>query len=290
MNTTQRLIQIILLCVCLMPVAANATLDATFEEKLTTVRWVAYSPTNCNPDLGTYPDASSLESDLRLLRDAGFNGIITYGSSGMLALIPETAKRLGFVGVLMGVWDIFDQDELQAAVNAAPFVDGYCLGNEGLHKRYEREDIINAMDSIRQATRKPVTTTEEVEDYANATVAELGDWVFPNIHPIFFNAKEPKKAVAFIAHQYKIITRAAKGRPVLVKEAGFPTKGDIYANQRNQEIFFTGLEQTNVFFAYFEAFDQPWKKGYAFEPHWGLFENNRRPKRFIKNRMEGCSR
>ncbi|MDD5044180.1 MAG: hypothetical protein PHU91_03865 [Candidatus Omnitrophica bacterium] len=270
---------ILLLNVCLFQVSP-ASADE-FADKLYRIRWIDYSPTNFDPNRGIYPTTSSIEEDLRVLFNAGFRGIVTYGADNILAEIPEIAKRFGFEGVIMGIWDIYSRQEMQAAIDVSEYVDGYCLGNEGLGRRYEMEELIKMMDYLKAAGGKPVTTTEEITDYANDKVVKLGDWVFPNIHPIFFNAKEPKKAVDFITHYYKIICRAAKGKPILVKEAGYPTKGDVYANQKNQSLFFKLLEKSEVNFVYFEAFDQHWKENPEFEAHWGLFDKNRRPKRFI---------
>ncbi|MCM8763247.1 MAG: hypothetical protein NC936_00915 [Candidatus Omnitrophica bacterium] len=275
---------IILSVICI--VKNSYSFDTEFNDKLYQLKWVAYSPTNYSPYSGDYPTLSSIEEDLKLLLEAGFNGIITYSAHGIFADIPETAKRMGFQGVIMGVWDIFSQEELQAAINASSFVDGYCLGNENLGRRYEIEELDKVMSYVRQATQRPVTTSEEITDYANERVVKLGDWIFPNIHPFLFNTKDPKKAVNFVRHAYKILLRAAKGKPTLVKEVGFPTKGDIQANQKNQKIFFNLLEKTEVNFAYFEAFDQPWKMHLEIEPYWGLFDKNRRPKRFIAGKLK----
>jgi len=270
---------ILLLGTCLAK--STQAINDEFTNKLCRVKWVTYSPTNYNPDIGVYPTLSSIEQDLEVLFNAGFRGIITYGADNILSSIPETAKRIGFDGVIMGVWDIYSRDELQAAIDASSFVDGYCIGNEGLGRRYEAEELTKVMDYVKEATQKPATTSEEVTDYANDKMIKMGDWVFPNIHPVFFNTKDPKKAVDFVKHYYKIICRAAKDKPVLVKEAGFPTKGDIYANQKSQTVFFKLLENSEVNFSYFEAFDQYWKNSPEIESHWGLFDKNRKPKKFI---------
>lgn len=257
--------------------------DNEFSRKLYSVKWIAYSPTNFNPDKGLYPPLISIEQDLKVLKGAGFTGIITYGSTGTLSSIPEIAKNLGFEGVIMGIWDIRDNQELSAAIESRDYVDGYCVGNEGLGRRYEIEELISVMDYVRQMSVKPITTAEEIMDYANDKIVKLGDWVFPNVHPFLLNIKEPQKAANGIKHYFKIISRAAKGKPVLFKEVGYPTNGDAFANQRNQRKFFLLMEDSFVNFSYFEGFDQYWKNSLEVEPHWGLFDKNRRPKKFIKS-------
>lgn len=257
-------------------------LGEDFVHKLNYLKWIAFAPTNFNPLNGTYPSAASIEKDLNILRDAGFTGIITYGSDNTLAVIPEIAKNMGFQGVIMGIWDIRDPREKDNALAMAGYVDGYCMGNEGLSIRYEVDELKKAIDELRDKSRLPVTTSEEINDYAKQYVVELGDWVFPNVHPYFSNVTQPAKAASWIRKYYKILKRAAGAdKPILFKEVSLPTKGDDRCNERNQRDFFILMEFSEVKFAYFEAFDQPWKAHSPVEPHWGLFDKKRRPKKFI---------
>ena len=257
-----------------------------FPVKFETLQWVAYAPTHFNPQKNIYPGGLSIEEDLKLLKRAGFNGIITYGSLGSLAYVPRIAKALGFKGVIMGVWDIKDFREIKNAVDSSSYVDGYCVGNEGLGQRYELEELESVIDAVKAKTGKPVTTTEQIGDYAKRYMLELGDWIFPNAHPFFCNIRSPKEAVRWVEKYYRIMKRSApSGRPVLFKEIGFPTRGDRGCNENSQKDFFLLMELTDVKFAYFEAFDQYWKRHLAVEPYWGLFDRNRKPKKFVSKRL-----
>jgi len=257
--------------------------DEDFSQKINSLNWVTYSPTNFNPETNKYPSSQSIEKDLSLLLSAGFNGIITYGSWGALADIPKIAKEMGFEGVIMGIWDIFNQEELSNAIVMANYVDAYCVGNEGLSSRYELSDLNSALEYIKTETKKPVTFSEQIDDYANDNLINMGDLVCPNVHPFLHNVKNPKRATEWIKKWYNIIKRKAANlnKPVLFKEVGFPTKGEAACNQNNQKKFFTLLENSGVKFAYFEAFDQDWKNNLPVEPYWGLFDKNRKAKKFI---------
>src|SRR5256885_10462756 len=47
----------------------------------------------------------------------------------------------GFDGtIVMGIWDPWSDEEWSNAVKQRRFVDGYCVGNEGLGVRYRPED------------------------------------------------------------------------------------------------------------------------------------------------------
>ena len=43
---------------------------------------------------------------MRVLREAGFTGIVTYGAA--IPPIPEIAHDFGFHAMLLGIWDPFD--------------------------------------------------------------------------------------------------------------------------------------------------------------------------------------
>jgi exo-beta-1,3-glucanase (GH17 family) len=254
--------------------------DFTF--KALSIKWVTYSPTNCDPSRDDFPAEDTIRQDLQLLYKAGFRGVVTYTSNSTFADIPRIAREEGFEGAIMGIWDIENSEELMAAQQAVDYVDGYCVGNEGLNSRYDMDTLKMAMDCLRRATQKPVTTTEQIFDYYNDEVLELGDWIFPNIHPFLCEIKNPKKAASWIEKHYDILKKHAKGKLILFKEVGWPTAGAREATAANQKEFFLIFEKKGIPFVYFEAFDQYWKTDLSVEPHWGLFDSRRRPKRFIK--------
>src|SRR4051812_48426416 len=54
--------------------------QAALQTKLSSVRWVAYAPTNFNPTVSPpiIPPDASIQADLQALKDAGFDGLVTY--------------------------------------------------------------------------------------------------------------------------------------------------------------------------------------------------------------------
>lgn len=276
----------VILCMLLCCGQAFA-LDENFIYKIDSLKWITYAPTNFNPLKKIYPSDSSITEDLKLLFDAGFNAVITYGSQEALAHIPRIARECGFRGVIMGIWNFKDQVELDNAIAMAEYVDGYCVGNEGLYLRYELAELKGAISYVKSQTNRPATTTEEINDYAKGYIVELGDWVFPNVHPYFSNAKGPFEAARWVKNHYRIIKRSAPvNKPVIFKEVSLPTRGDGECNERKQKEFFKLMEQGEVKFAYFEAFDQYWKCHLPVEPYWGLFDKNRRPKKFASEKLK----
>ena len=274
-----------MLLACARGAAAGPGVSAQWQAAVRKLVWVCYTPTGANPDQLQQPTAESMRADLRTLRDAGFTGLITYGSAGVQG--HETmaqAEAAGFRGLIIGVWD-FELEEERANAKAAagsPLVLGLCVGNEGCGKRYSLAALRAAMDELRTATGKPVTTTEEIDDYLDDEILQLGDWVFPNAHPYFHGRSEPSAALRWTRGAYDDLSRS--GRFVWFKELGLPTAGDTAGrlSENAQAEYYRQLARSPVLFAYFEGFDQPWKTWRPFEAHWGLFTADRQPKLLVR--------
>ncbi|WP_143288313.1 hypothetical protein [Calothrix rhizosoleniae] len=258
--------------------------SSAWEEQVSRIVWVAYSPTNANPHKGIEATAKSIREDLAVLRQAGFTGLVTYGASGIMGReFPKIAQSEGFQGLIMGIWNPSSSEEMAMAKAAAknPIILGFCVGNEGLMtRRYKLSTLSQVMENLRSATGKPVTTTEVIEKYKDKNFLILGDWVFPNVHPYFHNLLDSDAAVRWTKGVYEDIKRRSD-RFVLFKEVGLPTTGDSQGklSEAAQERYYLELAKTDVSFVYFEAYDQPWKTHLPVEPHWGIFRSERTPKR-----------
>jgi exo-beta-1,3-glucanase (GH17 family) len=255
----------------------------SITDTLASLCWVGFAPTNQDPENGISPSDESLREDLQVLRTAGFDGLVTYGSEDR---VYRFARELGYKAMILGVWDPTSEAELGIAEAAGKdaFVVGFAVGNEGLHRRYEIDDLMAAMARLRRSTGKPATTTEASPEYGREPgLARLGDWVFPNVHPYFQHKTDPVEAVRWTEQTFDQFTKRAPGRIVVFKEVGLPTAGDKDVDEQNQADYYRLLDDTAVRFVYFEAFDQPWKNSLPVEPHWGLFRSDRSPKPVVKN-------
>lgn len=262
--------------------------------------WVAYTPTHYDPTASPmqWPSEEDVRRDLRVLRSAGFDGLVTYGSNyrdrnapEQMLDIPRLAQEAGFEGMIIGVWDPTDDDELAAAERASryPVVAGYSVGNEGLDVRYDLKTLTEVMDGLRRETGKPVTTAEQAGDYyENSPLWSIGDWTFPNAHPYFAGRRDPQDAVAWTERVYDGLAPVSD-KPLVFKEVGLPSGGDLNLDEARQDQYYRLLGETDVEYVVFEAFDAPWKHlgepgpGGAYsgpdpEPHWGVFTSLRTPK------------
>lgn len=252
-----------------------------WHASMTQLCWVDYSPTSFVPGAGTSPSLESVERDLRALRDAYFTGLVTYGGDIVsdLESFVDLADSLGFEGVILGVWNPNAENELAVTIAAAkhPIVTAVCVGNEGLWHRYSVTELQTAIALVKEETGKPVATTEEYPDYEHEDVLNIGDWVFPNVHPYWSGVCAPESAVSFTQEAYRDLCDRTS-RFVFLKEVGLPTAGASCVAESSQAAYYNELALTNVAFVYFEAFDQSWKLHEPVEPFWGIFRQDRTPK------------
>lgn len=288
MSATTFFFVLMALNVNVFPISAQTanSVDELYQ-KFASLAWIAYAPTHYDPTVTSQvmPTEADIQADLQALYDLGFRGIVTYTSSGIFAEIPRIAREIGFEGVVMGVWDPANSEEVQAAIAAVDYVDGYVVGNEGVYfERYDLETLTEAIDGLRDQTGKPVTTSEVSdlyeEDKENNVLA-IGDWLFPNMHPFWAHITDPVEAVEWTEYQFEtLVELSGSDRPVVFKEVRLPTAGAPQTSEYRQIEYYQRLQNTDVIFVYFEAFDQPWKQegNVQVGAHWGLFQSDRNPK------------
>lgn len=271
----------------ILPLACSQPVDAEWIARLKRIRWVAYS----SPTPVASLTAETIAKDLLVLKKAGFTGLVTYGSLGKMGRpFLSIAQALGFKGVIVGIWSPFSQGELKNARESAdlPIVMGYSIGNEGLYQpreRYSLQDLCSAIAKLREATGKPVTTSEEIDDYLLYPELRLvGDWLFPISHSYWHAVKYALPAVTWQRAYYDVLSEKTE-RFIFLKEVGLPTQGAYGLSEANQDLFYRELAKTDIPFVYFEAFDQPTKTFSSVEPYWGIFHTDRTPKTLAWNLM-----
>jgi len=256
--------------------------------------WVAYSPTHYVPGV-TNPTNAQIDADLTLLASVGFGGVMTYGAAQPLDRIAERSRAQGLT-TIVGVWDPKSASELANAISAAEHVAGYIVGTEGLLRGdYSLSELEAAIIQLRSATGKPVTTSEPWFMYLdNTALRDVGDWLAPTVHPYWdwaleglcAGALDPLWAASWTADRYRDVAAVAGAKQVVLREAGLPTgPGSELSPARQARYFRALLENGDVQFTFFEAFDQSWKSELSCAGDvgtgWGLFESNGTPKAVI---------
>jgi len=276
------------------------------REALAHGRFVAYQPTSLQVVEGrvTPATAAGIRDDLTVLR-RHFDSLITYDAVHGAENIPAIAASLQFRALVIGVWNLFDERELGAAIDAARrfpgLVVGISLGNESwFSKRSDPEKLAAVIAEVRaQLPGIALTTTEPFHLYYEPAAAPLLgqlDFVLVNVHPVFqpwFRDAPDRAAAQFVVNVLDKLTPLVCG-PILVKETGVPTAPQSAGySEARQASFYRELRaalpatRTRAF-AYFAAFDAPWRAWDALalpkpgehpeEAHWGLFDPERHPK------------
>ena len=269
-------------------------------------RFITYEPTSLQVVDGRTHDAdpASIRADLEVLR-AHFDALITYDAVHGAQAIPAIASALRFRALIIGVWDPADPAQLDAALTAARdyprLVVGLSLGNESIFaRRSSFAQMARAITTVRgRAPRLALSSTEPFHLYEKPEAAPLlgvMDFLLVNVHPVFqpwFRAATDAMAAQFVVNVAADLAGHFCG-PILVKETGVPTApaGAGYGPER-QAAFYAELRRrmpgsSARAFAYFSAFDAPWRAHDAGpvagavtgpeEAHWGLYDDERRPK------------
>ncbi|MDO9126406.1 MAG: hypothetical protein Q7U42_06015 [Parvibaculum sp.] len=269
-------------------------------------RFIAYQPTDLKIWDGNPVQASevSIREDLKTLRP-WFDSLVTYGAHSGAERIPAIAKELGYRAVVMGIWDPEDDVEVANALAAwkqhPDIVVGVSLGNEMiLGKRADWDELTGIVADFRKrAPGLPLTVTEPFAQFldgpdAAPLLAEL-DFMAVNVHPAFekwFAKAPPFNWADFVKQVTARLAAESFCGPILVKETGVPTgPSEEGYDEEKQAAFYVELMKAmppsrDLAFAYFAAFDAPWRVHdespvagvHPEEAHWGLFREDRTPK------------
>ena len=278
------------------------------SQVMATGRFIAYSPTSLQVINGqpTQANDASIAEDLKVLR-AHFDGLVTYSALNGAERIPDVAAKLGYRAVIMGIHDpnnITERANVTAAARRQPqIVAGVSVGNEVVFgARGTFSDVAAAIAKVRQQTPQlAIATTEPFHLLVQADAAPVlrtSDILLANVHPAFepwFRAAPDANAAEFVSNVVADLGKVYCG-PILVKETGVPTapmdQGFTPVRQAGfyRELFKQFRPTATRAFVYFSAFDAPWRvndvhpvPGYhPEEAHWGLYDDNRKPKPVVR--------
>jgi len=266
---------------------------------LKNARFVSYTPRSFSVINGQTQPASldGITEDLKLLRHS-FDSLITYSCSSGLEHVPAVAEKLGYLAVIVGIWDPKSEIEIQNAIRLAKkypkLIFAISIGNEGIYaKHYTPADVEKTMLFLRNEIPSiSLTTSEPFFLYLKPEYFDFFnkmDILLPNIHPIFetwFIPSDAKNGATFVLNVASKL-QSQYTQPLIVKETGLPSEpASMGFTQANQSAFWSEILKQSVAsetraISCFEAFDAPWKpvvtKGYfpgsdhIQEAHWGFF-------------------
>jgi exo-beta-1,3-glucanase (GH17 family) len=170
--------------------------------------------------------------------------------------------------------------------------------------RSDPEVLIRYIRRVRGAVSQPVSTADDYSYWKTAeskrVAAEL-DFLMVNLYALW-NGQPLEKALEWTARIGEEIRTMHAGKPIVISETGWATRHDVTKTGAGQEASLMKAEvsvaaqeeylrqhyawvmKNRVPTFLFEAFDESWKGGGAAtspdaaEKHWGVFDEDRRPK------------
>ncbi|KAI4148236.1 MAG: hypothetical protein LQ341_001642 [Variospora aurantia] len=261
------------------------------------------------------PSQNNVTRDVAVLSQLT-NSIRLYGTDcNQTEMVLHAIDKLGLTDfkLWLGVWldrnqttnarGLAHMNDLLTKHGAGPFL-GVVVGNEALY----REDLTETeLAKILTDVKSNLTAlnidlplaTSDLGDAWTPTLASEVDVVMSNIHP-FFAGKTSDIAADWTWSFWKThnaILTANTNKKNIISEVGWPSEGGKHCGEVNCTAGITGavagIDEMNEFmdtfvcqslangteFFWFEAFDEPWKKGFNepeigknWEDKWGLMD------------------
>ncbi len=204
-------------------------------------------------------------------------------------LVPQVAREFG-IKTLVGAWLGKDKDlneqEIAGLIQLAKagYVDIAAVGNEVLYRKdLSEEELLAYIQRVKNAI--PETTVGYVDAYYEFTdcpkISEACDVILSNCYP-FWEGCQIDYSLVYMKQMYQQAMLAAKGKPVIITETGWPSQGknfeDAEPSMENAIKYFINTQQwsreENIEIFYFSSFDESWKVGAEGDvgAYWGLWD------------------
>ncbi len=246
-----------------------------------------------SPLKGTYPTTEQIAADLDLLGRMS-DGLRTYGITDLPTLLDLAGER--DMVVTAGAWLDPDREknerEITALIDAARkmrHVERLMVGNESiLRGDLSASDVIEYLDRVRKAVRKPVSTAEPWHVWLKyPELAKHVDYITVHLLP-YHEGVPVEAAVEYAFQRYDELVRTFPRKKIVVGEIGWPSKGPTLGaavpsldnEARFIRDFLAHPRTARIDYFLMEAIDQPWKvdvEGWA-GPYWGMFNADREQK------------
>ena len=258
------------------------------------IHGITFSPYLEGQGPGTQISAAQIRARLSIIQPY-VNWVRTFSCTEGNELIPRIAHELG-LKTMVGVW--LDDDhkhnamELSNAIKVAGagHADLLAVGNEVLLR--DEMSAVQLIDYINQARQGapgvPVGYVDAYFKFVNhPQVSDACDVIFANCYP-FWEGYAAEHALVYIKEMYRLATVAAKGKPVVISETGWPNMGtperEAVPSFENAIRYFINVYQwaddEEIDVIYFSAFDEAWKIAAEGDvgAYWGLWDKDGIPK------------
>jgi exo-beta-1,3-glucanase (GH17 family) len=258
------------------------------------IHGLCFSPYVEGQGPGDRVDDQQIRARLAVVRPV-VNWIRTFSCTDGNELIPAIARSQGLktlVGVWLGEDGAQNEAELDNAIRLARDgqVDILGVGNEVLLRGDLVEDeLLEFIERARVAL--PGIPIGYVDAYFkfvdHPRVTEACDVILANCYP-FWEGCPAEHALLYMKEMYRRAARAARGKPVIVSETGWPDTGSptggAVPSFENAVRYLVNTcqwaEEEGIEVFYFSAFDEAWKVAAEGDvgAYWGLWDKDGRPK------------
>jgi exo-beta-1,3-glucanase (GH17 family) len=205
--------------------------------------------------------------------------------------IPIIAKEMN-IQTLVGAWLSYDPEVNEREVNGLidlakrGFVDIAAVGNEVLYRNdLSVEELISFIKRVKKEL--PDIPVGYVDAYYEFTdhpdISELCDVILTNCYP-FWEGCPFEYSLRHMQSMYQQAKEAGKGKPVIITETGWPSKGEplkgAHASYESALRYFINTQlwskEDDIDIFYFSSFDESWKVGAEGEvgAYWGIWDKN----------------
>ena len=255
---------------------------------------LSFSPYVEGQGPGTQISIEQIRERLRPIQSS-VNWIRSFSCTEGNQYTPIVAKELG-LKTMVGVWleDNLanNEKELAAGIELAKagHVDILAVGNEVmLRKELTEDQLVDYIERAKAAA--PNVQVGYVDAYFkfvdHPKVTEACDVILANCYP-FWESCPAEHALLYMKEMYRIATKAANGKPVIVSETGWPNvgsaEGGAVPSYENAIRYFIDTykwaQEDNIDIVYFSSFDEAWKIEEEGDvgAYWGLWDKNGNPK------------
>lgn len=251
---------------------------------------IAFSPYVEGQGPGTQISEGQIRERLSIIQPY-VKWIRTFSCTEGNELIPQIASELG-LKTMIGVWLDDDHEHNTIELNngieiaKAGYADILAVGNEVLLRdEMPEDDLISYINRAKDgAVGVPVGYVDAYFKFAtNPKVSDACDVILANCYP-FWEGIPAEHSLVYMKEMYRIATTAAKGKPVIISETGWPNigtpeRGAVPSFENAIRYFintYQWAEKEEIDIIYFSSFDEVWKVEDEGDvgAFWGLWDKD----------------
>lgn len=266
-------------------------IQGLFTESLNSgMHGICFSPYQEGQNIGDQLSESQIEQRMKIIAPYT-KWVRSFSCTDGNELIPAIAHKHG-LKTMVGAWIGEDREHNEKEISAlikmakAGDVDIAAVGNEVLLRDELAEDeLLEYIRRVKEALPGiPVGCVDAYyQFYEHPKLVEACDVILTNCYP-FWEGSDIENSTLYLQHMYEVTQEAAKGKPVIITETGWPSCGEntekAVPSSENAMKYLINVNNwtkgQNVDLFYFSSFDESWKVHQEGDvgQRWGIWDKN----------------